>query len=147
MHLINISFSSKNITSESKKNISKNLEILLSYLLGKKSVQIEVSFVTDKEIQEVNRTMRNKNKPTDVLSFPDLQISFPGRIKSIGEILISQDTLVFQAKEIGHSKKEELYRLLVHGLLHLLGYDHETNERDARKMRKKEDECLEKIFG
>lgn len=66
---------------------------------------------------------------------------------ALGEIVISIDTLQKQAKEIGHSEKDEFYRLLVHGFLHLLGYDHERGDKEEHIMKLKEDECLEILQG
>lgn len=101
---------------------------------------------------------RGKDKTTDVLSFPLEFDSSPlsailqqreGKNSdslppiALGEIVISIDTLKKQALEIGHSEKDEFYRLLVHGFLHLLGYDHERGEEEERIMKEKEDECLE----
>ncbi len=113
-------------------------------------------------MKEINLLRRGRDKTTDVLSFP-LEFDFsPLRnvlqgIKrpdsdssppiALGEIIISVDTLERQAVEIGHSPKEEFYRLLVHGFLHLLGYDHERGEEEEKIMKSKEDECLEMLRG
>ncbi len=124
--------------------------------------ELSLLLVGDLDMREINRLRRGKDKTTDVLSFPlefdlsPLQKILPknagsGRKKSppiaLGEIVISIDTLQKQAKEIGHSEKDEFYRLLVHGFLHLLGYDHERGEEEENIMKLKEDECLEILQG
>ncbi|MCB0330368.1 MAG: rRNA maturation RNase YbeY [Bdellovibrionales bacterium] len=91
--------------------------------------QVSVVLTDDNEIQNLNREYRNKDKPTDVLSFSQLDITLeeegPLLGESLGDIVISVETAERQAKEQGVSLQEELSRLLVHGLLHLFGYDHE----------------------
>nr|WP_228005231.1 rRNA maturation RNase YbeY [Leptospira borgpetersenii] len=114
--------------------------------------------VGDSDMRKINRLRRGKDKTTDVLSFPlefdsaPLQNVLQKRTGfdsnslppiALGEIVISVDTLEKQAVEIGHSVKDEFYRLLVHGFLHLLGYNHERGEEEERIMKLKEDECLE----
>jgi probable rRNA maturation factor len=93
-----------------------------------------VRFVGDREMRRVNRQFREKDKPTDVLSFP-------GEETHLGDILISVPTARRQAGEAGHGIDRELKTLLLHGVLHCLGYDHETDdgemERLERRLRKK----------
>ncbi|MCB0326968.1 MAG: rRNA maturation RNase YbeY [Bdellovibrionales bacterium] len=90
-------------------------------------IEISVAIVNDQEIQDLNRTYRNKNKPTDVLSFG--QDVFEGKRRILGDIVISKDYTRKQAKEKGHNMRSEYELLAIHGLLHLLGYDHvETND-------------------
>ncbi|MDV6236919.1 rRNA maturation RNase YbeY [Leptospira ellisii] len=120
--------------------------------------ELAILLVGDSDMREINLLRRGKDKTTDVLSFPlefdsaPLQNVLQRRNVSIsdslppialGEIIISVDTLERQAAQIGHSSKDEFYRLLVHGFLHLLGYDHERGEEEERIMKAKEDECLE----
>jgi probable rRNA maturation factor len=125
--------------------IREIIEKLLKFLLNKSSPYFSLRLVDDKNIQEINLVTRGIHKPTDVLSFPSPQIPFP--LKSIGEVIISYETLFRQAREIGHSPKDEFLRLLVHGVLHLLGYDHETSKKDELEMQAKEDECLEILYS
>jgi len=99
---------------------------------------IELVLTTDKEIQELNKIYRNKDKPTDVLSFPLEEM--PGM--PLGSIIISVDTAKRVANELGHSIEDEIKLLFIHGLLHLLGYDHET---DNGEMREKEAEIIKKF--
>ncbi len=99
---------------------------------------VELILTDDNEIQELNRLHRQKDKPTDVLSFPLENI--PGM--PLGSIVISIDTAKKGAEEFGHSIEDEIKLLFIHGLLHLLGYDHET---DNGEMREKEKEIIEKF--
>ena len=99
---------------------------------------IELIFTTDEEIKKLNKTYRNKDKATDVLSFPLEEM--PGM--PLGSIVISIDTAKKGAEEFGHSVNDEIKLLFIHGLLHLLGYDHET---DNGEMREKEAEIIERF--
>ncbi len=92
-----------------------------------RDVQVSVAFVSAEEIRRLNRQYRGKDKVTDVLSF-NLD---DGEL--LGEILLCYPQAVRQAHELGHGVREELLFLLVHGLLHLHGFDHET-PRDAARM-------------
>jgi probable rRNA maturation factor len=126
--------------------VKKKLSMLIKHLTGFKSYEINIFFTNDVEIRKINLEKRNKNQATDVLSFP-IYTNFPAMPHQIlGDIIISIDTLKQQAHEIGHSEEDELYRLLVHGLLHLLGYDHETSKEEEEIMKAKEDECLDMVF-
>jgi len=129
--------------------VKKNLELILPDIKPKflKSMELDILIVSDLEMTNINRERRNINRTTDVLSFPLFQEFPPLPHQMIGEIVISLDTCKRQAIEIGHNNIDEFYRLLVHGVLHLFGYDHETSLEDELVMKKKEDECLAKIFG
>lgn len=99
--------------------------------------ELSILVVTDRRVRALNRDFRQKDKATDVLSFE--QNPAQGLL---GDVVISLDTARRQAKEGGRPLRDELDRLLAHGVLHLLGHDHETNARDARKMAKAEVELL-----
>ncbi|CDZ75115.1 putative metalloprotease [Peptoniphilus sp. ING2-D1G] len=104
---------------------------------------VSVSFVGDKEIQELNRDFRNVDKVTDVLSFPiDDEFRIEERI--LGDVVINTNRVLSQAEEYGHSVEREISYLTVHSILHLLGYDHE-NEEDKNIMRCKEDIVMDKL--
>lgn len=98
--------------------------------------EIELILTDNSEIAEINREFRNIDKATDVLSFPS--DPFPGA--PIGSIVISVDKVHSVATSLGHSEEDELALLFIHGLLHLLGYDHEV---DHGEMRQKEVELIE----
>lgn len=97
-----------------------------------KEGEVSVSFVDDGEIQRLNHQFRSVDRPTDVLAFPmDDDDRFPeGFPPLLGDIVISMPRVVEQANEYGHSVERELGFLVVHGFLHLLGYDHETDETE-----------------
>jgi probable rRNA maturation factor len=96
-----------------------------------------IAFVSDRESQKWNRIYRHRDRPTNVLSFADLRTRPP-----MGEILIAQGVLRREAKERGLTLRDHASRLLVHGLLHIAGYDH-TRKRDAHAMEKIEDWILQ----
>lgn len=103
--------------------------------------EVSVLLTSDREIRRLNRTFRGKDKATDVLSFPMLHPSASSRssarAKIAGDLAISIDTAQRQAMRFGHPLKTELKILLLHGLLHLAGYDHEM---DAGEMAARENE-------
>ncbi len=115
----------------------------------------EVSLVfTDSEtVQQLNRDYRGVDESTDVLAFYMLSqnegdSSFavpPDGVTRLGEVIISYPQAVEQASEQGHSSERELALLIIHGILHLLGYDHEEAEEES-KMREKERELLERYL-
>ena len=110
--------------------------------------EISILFMKDVDIRQLNKEFRNVDKATDVLSFPqnpDDGLSFPGE-KILGDIAISLDKAKFQAKEHDLAFKEEIILLLIHGILHLLGYDHEISEQEEIKMRNKTRELFKEIF-
>ena len=90
----------------------------------------------DAGIRELNQQWRGKDKATDVLSFSQVEGEGPGTAPELlGDVVISWETAKRQALEMGHTSEEEMKRLLVHGVLHLLGFDHEKGEEEARLMR------------
>ena len=97
---------------------------------------VELVFVNDDEMRKINREQRGINKATDVLSFPYEQVS--GGL--MGSVVISTDTASRVASELGHSIESEIALLFLHGVLHILGYDHEI---DDGQMRGKEKEVIE----
>jgi probable rRNA maturation factor len=101
--------------------------------------EIELIITNNSEIQEINKAHRNIDKPTDVLSFPyeDMPMS------PLGSIVIAQEFIENKAEELGHTPSDEMTLLFIHGLLHLLGFDHEV---DSGEMRDKE-ELLIKEFN
>ena len=101
----------------------------------------------NEEIQRVNREFRDKDMPTDVISFAyhDNDEADNGLYDSLGDIIISLERVEEQRKDYGHSFKREFYYVLTHGLLHLMGYDH-MEEEEKKVMRAKEEEIL-KEYG
>jgi probable rRNA maturation factor len=115
-------------------------------ILKQPAAELSVLFVGDKKMKELNSAYRGINKSTDVLSF-EAAIPFTsgdsGNI--LGDVVINIPRAETQAKESGTAFYHEIYRLLVHGTLHLLGYDHEQSPYQARKMQKKEQELFDAI--
>ena len=126
------------------------VEALSSKLKLASDWQMSVIVLDDEAMRAVNREHRGKDRATDVLSFPlcefgtgdDSEGQFPGQPRLLGDLLISHETAVRQAEAIGHDLAAEFERLMVHGILHLFGYDHETSEQDRLQMEALEDELL-----
>jgi probable rRNA maturation factor len=113
-------------------------------LLSLNQYELSVLLTGDLEIRALNRTFRGKNRATDVLSFPQLEDWPPGGGKQqpfptilprpLGDVVISVDTALHQAVRMKVSLELRLRALLIHGVLHLLGYDHERSRTEARRM-------------
>ena len=93
-----------------------------------------VRFTADREIRRFNRRFRNKDSVTDVLSFPG-EVTVEGR--HLGDVLISVPTARRQARQAGQPVEQELQRLLLHGLLHCLGFDHETDDGTMERLERR----------
>lgn len=106
--------------------------------LGLGDAELSLLLVSDAEMRRLNREWRGKDRPTDVLSFA--QADGPGGAPAglLGDVVISLDTARRQAAEQAAPVAAELDRLLVHGVLHLLGYDHERSAAEARRMQRRE---------
>jgi len=134
---------------------------------GVENGRVELTFVDDGEIRRLNAEFRGKDKATDVLSFPLTDDSFEepeidysdleelsdedgGDLEDfheeepLGDIVISVERALAQAEEYGHSPEREIGFLFVHGLLHLIGYDHEEGLEEEKQMFAKQDEILAK---
>jgi probable rRNA maturation factor len=114
------------------------------------NVELGIVITTQERVQELNRSYRGQDKPTDVLAFymtsaaGETFVTPPDGITHLGEIIISYPQAVIQAKEHKHSIKRELAVLIIHGVLHLLDYDHEKPEQ-RKQMRAREKEILNGI--
>lgn len=130
----------------------QKLKNLSNWLLGKLGVadhEVSVVLVDDDQIQLINKQYRHKNAPTNVLSFPfiegaDRSIS-QVPVKELGDIFISLETAAREAKEFNQTFHQRMTWLLLHGMLHLQGYDHEKSEKDEQLMNTKEQELLDQI--
>lgn len=115
---------------------------------GRDGMEVDITFVDDARIQELNRQYRGTDCPTDVLSFPQEEqgpgeppvVTGPGNFL-LGDVVVSLETASRQAEEYGHGLEREVAYLVVHGVLHLLGYDHDTAEEGSR-MRAREEKIL-----
>ncbi len=123
--------------------------------------ELSISFVNDAYMQELNKTYRDKDESTDILSFvqdddvedfcwPELSFSGdsapPVEVRVLGDMVISIDTLKRNAQSFNVDVDEELFRLLIHGLLHLLGFDHASND-SSEPMLIKQEQILVKLGG
>jgi len=109
------------------------------------AVELSIAVVELAEMTELNVRFREKEGPTDVLSFPcddPCAVVGPDEPVTLGDVVIAPEVAERQAAEYGHTVEEELNLLLVHGVLHLLGYDHETDE-DAEVMQARERTLLQ----
>ena len=133
--------------------------------LSEGKVEISLAIVGEGRMRKLNKIYRGKNKVTDILSFGDKSvlpylakafprlkkgkdtvfINPPDGVKRLGEIVICYPYAKKQAKRLGNSLEKELTILLIHGILHLLGYDHEKNGRETEKMREMEEKILGQI--
>ncbi len=96
--------------------------------IGKNESSATIAFVSDKRIRELNRQFRGIDKATDVLSFPAEEEA------NLGDVAVSVETAVVQAKENELSLENEISQLILHGLLHLSGYDHETDQGEMNRL-------------
>jgi len=106
--------------------------------LDLRDAELSLVLVSDRVMHELNRTWRGKDRPTDVLAFAQREGDGASPDGLLGDVVISVDTARRQAVAHGHSLAAEGDRLLVHGLLHLVGYDHERSPVEARRMQRKE---------
>lgn len=140
--------------SLNKSKITKTIRKTLS-LMERPMAELSILFVGDREISQLNADYRGINRSTDVLSFPQTSQKFKKDKKLtkeffashllLGDVVISIPRAELQAKTYGWSFYDEISRLLIHGTLHLLGYDHEKSVYKARMMRKKELEIFNAV--
>ncbi|MCM3788465.1 rRNA maturation RNase YbeY [Domibacillus indicus] len=140
-------------TNKLGEGVEELAEELLQLAAEKEAVpdgsEVSVTFVTNERIQEINRDYRDKDAPTDVISFAleemgedEVTITGTDMPRILGDIIISIDRAKEQAEEYGHSFERELGFLTVHGFLHLLGYDH-MNEQDEKEMISRQKDILD----
>lgn len=102
--------------------------------IGKSQSSATVAFVSDTKIRELNRKFRGIDSATDVLSFPDAATTRQRQGQNLGDIAVSVEQAERQAKENGLRFQEEISQLILHGLLHLCGYDHETDNGEMNRL-------------
>lgn len=127
------------IDLDNQTNITIDTSSLEEILKEVTSKDIELIIIKNEEIQVLNKEHRNIDKATDVLSFP-LEFDMPNM--PLGSIVISVDFVDEKAKEYNHSFEDELKLLFIHGLLHLVGFDHEVDNGEHRQ---KEEELIKKF--
>ena len=134
------------VTAQMEQMVTLVLEKTAELMQVASHAEVSVLLADDEYIQELNRDYRGKDCPTDVLSFALDEGEEPAVLGGpeetlLGDIIISLETAARQAEEFGHSLERELAYLTVHGMFHLLGFDHET-EQEKSVMREKEEEVL-----
>ncbi|PWW26538.1 putative rRNA maturation factor [Cytobacillus oceanisediminis] len=143
-------------TNELMEDNIAQIKDLINFAASKEGIEpdseVSVTFVTNDRIQEINREYRDKDRPTDVISFAmeelgegEVELVGAEMPRVLGDIIISVAKAQEQAEEYGHSFMRELGFLAVHGFLHLLGYDHE-NAEDEEKMFSRQKDILDE-FG
>ena len=131
---------------------TEGLESALSRIEERLGVtgEFSVHFVSDEEIRDLNRAYRGKDEPTDILTFAmndgDEEFIVPEEEEELGDMFISLESMRRNAREFGVEEEEELRRLLLHGVLHLLGYDHETNDFAAEPMLIEQEKLMKELF-
>ena len=109
---------------------------------GEASAEVGIVFVNNRTIRKYNREYRGRDKPTDVLSFPMREGDQIGDAALLGDLMISLEKADEEAPLFNQSFSEHLLFLIIHGILHLLGYDHEVSQREEARMKRRE----KKIF-
>ncbi len=128
---------------------------ILDALAIKKPLEVGVVITSNEVMQQLNKLYRGKDEPTDVLSFYMLPqqdkdtvfITPPDDVAHLGEIIISYSQALIQSRNKGYGIKNELRILLLHGILHLLGYDHEKSPEEEQRMQAREKEVLKKLMS
>ena len=124
----------------------KALASAILKLVGKDDAELSIALIGNAEMRKLNARFRHKDYPTDVLSFPT-ERDVPGAASLLGDVIISVDKAREQARERQRSVDEEMTALLIHGVLHLLGYDHERSAKDARVMGRLERKIYRALCG
>ncbi|MDI6591708.1 MAG: rRNA maturation RNase YbeY [Patescibacteria group bacterium] len=119
----------------------------------KKEADLSIALIGQGRIRKINKRYRGKNRVTDVLAFPETKVLLENfkvgplqKIPSLGEIVICLREVKKNAKRYGSSFEKELARVLIHGILHLLGYNHEISEEKAKEMEEKQNQYIKLFF-
>jgi rRNA maturation RNase YbeY len=108
--------------------------------------ELSILFTNDDKITELNKEYRGKAGPTNVLAFPMAEKDGLDRASGmLGDVVVSVDSATREAKETGEKLDNTVYRLLVHGVLHLLGFDHESSPQEAHRMEEEQERLLKMI--
>jgi probable rRNA maturation factor len=113
-------------------------------IVGRAEAELSLGLIGNAEMRKLNARYRRKDYATDVLSFPvDGKLPAPNRL--LGDVIISVEKAREQARERGRTRDEEMVTLLIHGIVHLLGYDHERSAKDARVMKRLENKIYREL--
>lgn len=111
---------------------------------GKKKFYLSIALIGRSRMKELNKKYLKRNYATDVLAFPETE-KHP-QINILGEVIVCPQVIKSNAKKFNFVFKKELCKVLIHGILHLLGYGHEKSAKEAEKMERKENYYLKKMF-
>jgi probable rRNA maturation factor len=139
----------RNLQKPTPLDLKKFRKIAKSILtdLALPDAEVSISFVDDLQIQELNRRYLGRDKPTNVLAFSMRDGEFVSlHPHLLGDVVISVDTARRQSKRFGLNEMETIILLMIHGILHLLGHEHEGTKKGAREMTLKQKELLQKIL-
>lgn len=128
-----VSVSTKSLPGKVPVRKIKKTGVKILGLLDQNRAELSIALVEDREIQRLNSRYRHKDEPTDVLSFASGEV-LPGGVLLLGDVVISLEKAGRQARAARRTLEKEVEALLIHGILHLLGYNHERRE-EARVMR------------
>lgn len=122
----------------------KKIALAILGLLGQAEAELSLVLIGNSEMRKLNAKYRRKDYPTDVLSFP-MEAGAPSATRLLGDVIISVEKAREQAKQRGRTPDQELATLLIHGIVHLLGYDHERSAKDARVMKRLENKIYRQL--
>ena len=155
-HYIPVTADVPGVSDEKKALIRRVIRTALSMQGVDFPCEVDVLVTSDAGIHQINRDMRQVDRATDVLSFPEFELT-PGELPGpedadpgtglvpLGDMVLSMERVQAQAKEYGHSNRRELAYLVVHSVLHLLGYDHVDEGAMKRQMRAREEAILAEV--
>lgn len=148
MKVIQVNQTQKRRASEEEKKLGLQVQQIIKFfktkrvrnkaMLGERK-ELTVVFLSSRDMKQINFRYRGKNKPTDILSFASADP------RSLGELLLCLDVLQAQAREQGHSLETETLYMLIHGVLHLLGYDHELSQHEETVMFRLQELCFQHL--
>lgn len=148
--MIEINNLTTNVVDE--KFLAKTAEIVLE-AEKKKDSHLSLALLGQGRMRQINKKYRKKNRTTDVLAFPEnkilkekFRVGRLQKVSGLGEIVICLREVKKNARKFSSTFEKELAKVLIHGILHLLGYDHEKTEAQAKKMKAKEEYYLSKIY-
>lgn len=148
MKVIQVNQTQKRRASEEEKQLGLQVQHIVKFLKTKRvrnrarlteKKELTVVFLNRRDMQQINLKYRGKDKPTDILSFESADP------KSLGELLLCSDVLKVQARQQGHSLETETLYMLIHGVLHLLSYDHELSKREEELMFRIQETCFQHL--
>ena len=134
------------VTQKLRGLVRRSVNAALKYEDFQRPCEVSVTFTDNEKIRELNAQYRSIDRATDVLSFPLFDEDFEDEEElALGDVVLSLEKAQEQAKEYGHSFEREVAFLVVHSVLHLLGYDHETSEEDEKEMFFRQEEVMKML--